>query len=200
MIPAVAPGTTMEDTVTANFDYTQWDKRTNKVQLRFNSTAVNVLPGDNNRPAKISYIQEDETFSIKAKHCVLACYNMMIPYFFPELKTAQATALKDNVKSPLVYTNVALCNWKAFKKLGVSQLYYADGFHCFMALDFPVSLGEYQFSLSPDEPIILHMEQSPSNYETDAVSNDRYRLGRHQLLAMSFEEIELKTRQQLQNI
>jgi len=200
MIPSVAPGNTMEDIVTARFDYDQLDKPSNKVRLRLNSTAVNVEPGDKSTPAKITYIKEGEAFAVKAKHCVLACYNMIIPYLIPELKAEQAAALKNNVKSPLVYTNVALRNWKAFQKLGVNELHCADGFHSAMTLDYPVSLADYQFSQSPEDPIILHLESNPTNYGTDLDTNGRYRLGRHQLLAMSFEEIELKTRQQLQTI
>ncbi len=192
MIPTVAPGTSMEDIVTARFDYDQLDKPSNKVRLRLNSTAVNVVPGDKSTPAKITYIKEGEAFAVKAKHCVLACYNMIIPYLIPELEAEQTSALKDNVKSPLVYTNVALCNWKAFEKLGVSELYCADGFYSQIALDYPVSLSDYQFAQSPDEPILIHMVYCPTNYGTDLDTNGRYRLGRHQLLAMSFEEIELK--------
>jgi len=47
----------------------------------------------------------------------------MIPYLVPELPEAQKAALHSLVKSPLVYTSVALRNWQAFSKLGIEQIY-----------------------------------------------------------------------------
>ena len=44
----------------------------------------------------------------------------MIPHLCPDLPAAQKEALKYGVKVPLVYTSVALTNWTAFKKLGIS--------------------------------------------------------------------------------
>ncbi len=48
--------------------------------------------------------------------CVLACWNMVIPYLCPELPDAQKQALAYGAKVPLVYANVALRNWR-----GVSE-------------------------------------------------------------------------------
>ena len=48
----------------------------------------------------------------RAKHAVLACFHMMIPYLVPELPQAQREALARNVKTPLVYTNVVTRNWQ----------------------------------------------------------------------------------------
>jgi hypothetical protein len=53
-------------------------------------------------------------YGVRARGCVLACWNMMIPYLVPELPEAQKAALHSLVKSPLVYTSVALRNWQAF--------------------------------------------------------------------------------------
>ena len=44
----------------------------------------------------------------RARGVVLACYNMMIPYLCPELPAVQKEALHSLVKTPLVYTSVAL--------------------------------------------------------------------------------------------
>ena len=54
--------------------------------------------------------------SARAGGAVLACYNMMIPYLCPELPPAQKAALHSLVKTPLVYTSVALRNWQAFDR------------------------------------------------------------------------------------
>ena len=42
---------------------------------------------------------------------------MMIPHIMPELPAPQREALAQNVKTPLVYTNVLVRNWQALAKL-----------------------------------------------------------------------------------
>ena len=55
--------------------------------------------------------------------CVLACWNMMIPYLCPELPAAQKAALHNLVKTPLVYTSVALRNWQLVPEAEVHGVY-----------------------------------------------------------------------------
>ena len=52
---------------------------------------------------------------MSAGSCVLACFNMMIPHLCPELPEKQKEALKYSVKTPLIYSSVALTNWISFK-------------------------------------------------------------------------------------
>jgi spermidine dehydrogenase len=54
---------------------------------------------------------------------------MMIPYLVPELPGTQKEALAFNVKAPLVYTRVAVRNWKAFQKLGISHINTPTMYH-----------------------------------------------------------------------
>ena len=200
MIPGCAPGYTMDDIVLARFDYGKLDLPDNNVRLRLKSMVVNVRPGDDKTPAKVTYVQNGSTYAIEARHCIMACYNMAIPYLIPEMAEAQAEALATNVKAPLVYTNIALTNWRAFQKLGASWLYCPDGFHAVAMLDFPVSMGGYEFSRNPDEPIVLHLEFCPSLYGSDLDMVERFRMGRYELLSMTFEDIERQTREQLNRI
>jgi spermidine dehydrogenase len=200
MIPVSAPGHTMEDIVLARFDYGKLDLPENKVRLRLSSTVVNVKPGNDETPAIVTYVKDDKAHAVKARHCIMACYSMAIPYLIPDIEEEQAEALASNVKAPLVYTNIALTNWRAFHKLGANEIYCSDGFHCNMALDFPVSMGGYEFSKSPDDPIILHMEYCPALYGEDLDETERMRMGRVELLELSFEEIERRTREQLDRI
>jgi len=83
--------------------------------------------------------------SAKAKACVLACYNGMVPYLCTDLPESQKEALHYGVKEPFIYTHVAIRNWTAFHKLGIRQIISPGGYHCFTMVDFPVSLGEYKF-------------------------------------------------------
>ncbi|MBF6949227.1 spermidine dehydrogenase, partial [Acinetobacter baumannii] len=117
LIPAVAPGDTMHDFVTATFDYSQLDREDHSVRLRLNSTVVNVTNQGN--LAEVSYFEQGELHKVSANKVVMACYNMIIPWLMPELPEAQKAALHQNVKAPLVYCNVVIRQWRAFQKLGV---------------------------------------------------------------------------------
>jgi len=58
---------------------------------------------------------------VRGKNCVLACYNMVIPYLCPEMPQKQKDALAYAVKMPLVYTNVQIKNWLALRSWGSAR-------------------------------------------------------------------------------
>src|SRR4029077_13433296 len=81
------------------------------VRIRLNSTVVrarNIGDTPTSRGVEIAYSRGDNVYSVRGKYCVLACWNMMIPYLCPELPQAQKDALHLLIKTPRVYTNVAL--------------------------------------------------------------------------------------------
>jgi spermidine dehydrogenase len=61
---------------------------------------------------EIVYVRGGALASVRAKACVLACYNMIIPYLCPDLPEQQKAALRYASKIPLIYTSVALRNWR----------------------------------------------------------------------------------------
>ncbi len=145
LIPEAIPGHTMEDVVTARVDYSKLDMVSSqsaaKTRIRLNTTVVKVRHVDEAKTAKeveVAYMRGEQLRSVTAKACVLACYNGMIPYLCPELPEKQRDALALLVKSPLVYTHVAIRNWTAFQKLGVFQIDAPGSYHNYISLDFPV--------------------------------------------------------------
>ena len=194
LIPAVAPGHTMDDIITARFDYARLDESASSVRVRLNSTALRVKPGGDG--IVVTYARAGALERVRGRHCVLACYNAMIPYLLPELAEEQRSALAEAVRTPLVYTNVVLRNWRAFVAAGIDRFYCPSGYYPFGMLDFPVSLGAYHFSRSPDEPIVVHMSRAPVPGDGSR-DVDQFRAGRYELLGTSFEELERQTRSQL---
>jgi spermidine dehydrogenase len=200
MIPAVAPGKTMEDVVTARFDYSKLDEAKSPVRLRLNSTAIRVEHDGDPKSAKrvhVSYVRGGHAYRVQARSCVLACYNMMIPHLCPELPAPQREALALQVKTPILYTTVALRNWQAWKKLGIGAVAAPGSYHVSTFLDFPVSLGGYEFAKGPDAPIVVHMERFPLKSNLGLTPRDQYRFGRYELLSTPFETIERNIRSQL---
>jgi spermidine dehydrogenase len=190
----------MDDEVTARFDYSKLDEAKSPVRLRLNSTAVRVEHDGDPQSAKrvrISYVRGGRAYRVQARACVLACYNMMIPHLCPELPAPQREALALQVKTPILYTNVALRNWQAWKKLGIGAAIAPGGYHINAMLDFPVSLGGYQFAEGPDDPIVVHMERFPHRSNMGLTPRDQHRVGRYELLSTTFETLERNIRSQL---
>ncbi len=106
--------------------YTLRDNRSwggSAVCIRLNSTVVraqNVGGGSNDASSgqvDVTYVRDSQAHVVRGAACVLACWNMVIPYLCPEMTDKQKEALSYGVKIPLVYTNVQLRNWTSFEKL-----------------------------------------------------------------------------------
>ncbi len=200
LIPDVAPGSTMEDIVLARFDYSKLDAANTPVRLRLSSTVVNVRHDgepDSARSVTVSYMRNGRLGEVRAKQCILACYNGIIPSLCPEMPQHQRDALSEGLKVPILYTNVALNNWRAWEKLGVGAVSAPGSYHVNAMLDFPIDMGGYNFSSGPDDSIIVHMERFPHRANEGLSLREQARLGRIELLSTPFETIERNTREQL---
>jgi spermidine dehydrogenase len=198
LIPAAVPGRTMDDVVTARADYSRLDDMSSSVRLRLNSTVVHVqhtVARDSGKEVEVSYMRGGKLQKVTGKNCILACYNGMIPYLCPELPDKQKEALAYLVKKPLVYTHVAINNWKPFEKLGIHHIVAPGSYHSYVALDFPVSLGEYHFPSKPEEPMVLFMLRTPC--KPGLPMRDQNRAGRAELLQTTFSKFERNIRDQL---
>jgi spermidine dehydrogenase len=199
LIPGSVPGSTMEDVVTAKVDYSKLDADGNAVRIRLGATVVNTKnTSEAGGGVSVAYVHEKKLQRVKATHCVLACYNAMVPYLCPELPETQKKALKYCVKAPFLYTRVAIRNWEAFAKLGIHQVQAPGGYYSYVALDFPVSIGEYKFPSKPSEPAALFLLRTPCS--PGAARQDQYRAGRYELQMTKFGTIEHATREQLQRM
>ena len=129
---------------------------------------------------------------------MLACYNMMIPYLCPEMPDRQKEALRYAVKVPLVYSSVALKNWRSFKMLGISRVYAPGSYHSSLFLNPVVDIGAYRSPRSPDEPILVQMVRTP--VAPGLPERDQHRAGHFDILNTSFATFEEKIRDQLTRI
>jgi spermidine dehydrogenase len=201
LVPDAVPGGTMDDVGTAKVNYALLDRPAQSTRIRLNSTVVNVQHDGDPATAKevvVSYVRGDKTYKVRGRSCVMACWNMMIPYLVPDLPGTQKEALAFNVKAPLVYTSVAVRNWKAFQTLGISHINTPTMYHTSVSLAEAASLGDLKHPQTPDEPIVLHLVRTPC--APGKPRKEQHRIGRYDLLSTSFETFERNIRNQLARI
>lgn len=194
LVPGSIHGSTMEDIVTARADYSALDSPDNPVRIRLSSTAVEMR----NRAGGVdlTYVYQDQAHRVRARHAIFAGYNAMLPFVCQEMPAAQREALQYPEKVPLSIINVALDNWRALKASGMDSYYAPSGLLNNIGMDFPVTMGGYQFTRGPDEPCVLQGWQAPACGQPGDV-REQFRAGRMQIYLASFEDYERAIKDEL---
>ena len=198
MIPDALPGTSLEDSIMSRLAYDRIDREGSDARIRLNSTVVSVRhlgDPDAAREVEITYVRGGRAEKVRADHCVMACYNGVIPHLVPEMSDEQGAALMYGVKMPIVYTSVLIRQWTAFTNLGISRASAPGMYHTGVSLGRSVQLGSYRPSRSPDDPMVLHMTRTPC--APGRPKKEQHRIGRADLLATTFETYERKIRDQI---
>ena len=99
------------------------------------------------------------------------------------------------IKTPLVYTSVALSNWRAFHRLGIRGVEAPGGYHTSFSLNNPVDIGDYKSARDPDGPILIRMVRTPA--QPGLPEREQHKAGRAELLSTPFEKFEKEIHDQL---
>ena len=200
LIPEVAEGSNAESLVNARFDYQQLDRSDQAAQLRLESTVVDVHHQggtDSAEDVAVRYVKDGETLEVAATHVVMACYNMMIPHIVTDLPSHQADALRQQMRSPLIYTTVGLRNWRAFREQGIGLAMCPGNMHQTLFMDFPVSLGGYEYTQTPDDPCVIQMISCPYSEQVGKPRAVQYKEARYRMLGRQFSDYESEVREHL---
>jgi spermidine dehydrogenase len=197
LIPRAVPARSVDELVPGRIDYARLDEP-GPARLRLASTVVRVRhAGDAAQAAEVevSYVCRGRLGRVRARSCVLACWNAVIPYICPELPEAQRDALAYAIKVPIVYTNVALRSWTSFRALRVSRAHCPGSFFSTVDLDLPVRVGSYRPPRRPEEPIVVHMMRTPCR--PGLPGREQHRAGQRELYTSTFDTFERNVRDQL---
>jgi spermidine dehydrogenase len=199
LIPSAIPGKqTMETIVQAPLTYERLDDPKSAVRMRLKSPVVRVqhdVASEKSRSVRIAYLRDGKVHGVRGHHCVLACYNGLIPSLVPELPARQKDALAHGVKVPMMYNNVLIRRWTAFQKLGASNINAPGMYHTSTSLDPGTTIGGYRGVTTPEEPIVVRMVRNPN--KPGLPRREQNRIGQQELLSMSFKQFELEIRRQL---
>ena len=100
LVEGVAPGRSMEDLVTAAFDYPSLDRLGAPVRIRLQSTAVRVRNTADGSGVDVGYVKDGELRRVRAGSAVVATYATVMPYLCPELDRDPVELMLSNVKAP----------------------------------------------------------------------------------------------------
>jgi spermidine dehydrogenase len=209
LVPDVAPNMKgVEDVAIAHFNYAALDPNQNQDQdkqpnrIRLSSTVVGVREVEN-KQVQVDYVQKGKALRVTADHCVLACYNGLIPHLCPQLPAPQKEALKYGVKTPHVYANVLLKNGRAFDKLGATMVQCPKDPFQLVSVAPTMTNGGYLPPQGPNEPMAVFMMGDPTPAPTPAqtgkvLGRDMLKMGRHIIYSTPFASFEQQIRDQLQ--
>ena len=199
LVPNVAPGMTgIEDVATAHFRYDQLDLAGQSTRIRLNSTVVGVRETEGR--VLVEYVRAGAAECVTAGHCVLACYNNLIPHLCPEMSEKQKEGLRYGVRAPFVYANVLLDNGRAFSQLGVQFTHCPRDPFQWVSAAPTMTTGGYSPPRDASDPMAVFMMASPTPAAEHGVGRELYRAGRHRIYAATFEQYEEEIRQQLQSM
>jgi spermidine dehydrogenase len=192
LIPEVAPGTDANNVAVARFDYSRLDRPGAEVRLRLNATVINTSSdGDG---VAVTYYRDGRVERVTAKHCILACYNAIIPHLCPALPEAQKDALAYQVKHPLVLTNVLIRNTDALDRLGIDAVDCPGRLHASLFTFRGINNGGYRHDINDSGPVSLVFWGTISP-PPDAIDvKAQLRASREAMLRLSFEDYEREVR------
>jgi len=198
LIPTVAPSANAGNVSTVRFDYGQLDRPQASVRLRLDSTAVHVENEDGG--VAVTYVRGGANSRVRAKHCVLACYNAIIPYLCPELPDEQKEAQRYQVKHPMLVTNVLIRSGTGFDRLGISGAYCPGRLHAKAYLIKGVNTAGYRGGDDVDGPVPVMLWGLVAPPRPDVPIHDQLREARQVLLEMNFEDFEREVRSVLDGL
>lgn len=200
LIPGALPGSTMEELVNNEVDYSKLDVDGAPSRLRLSASVVKVAHDGDPATAQgvtVTYTEDGKLKTAGAAHVVLACWHRIIPYLTTEIGEEQVVALQDQHKVPLIYTNVQLRNWEALDAAKIAGIEDVTGFWNGAEIDFPVSVGDYKFADVPADPIILHLSKIPTTADPKMSAREQAQAGRYYLTTVSFDDMEREIRDML---
>ena len=144
----------------------------------------------------VNYISDNKSYQVNARGVVMACYNVIIPHIVSGLPEKQAEALKVQGKSPLQYTSIGVRNWRGMKELGIGMAMSPGNMHQAVHMDFPVSMGGYEYTKTPDDPCVIQMISCPYG-KVGEPRLEQFREARYRMLSLQFDDYEQEIRRHL---
>ncbi len=199
LIPEIASGNSMDDIVTAKFDYSKLDEESSSVRIRLGSTAIKAK--QNGDKVTVRYVKDGKPWSAEGNHAILACFNSIIPHLCPEMSEEQKEGLKYGSKIPLVMASIAIRDGSVFERTGVNMIDCPGSYFPLVTYSPTTKMADYQAPQGTGEPRALYLLRSPVPLkEPGKTVRETFRDTRHLMLATPFSDIEEEICEQLNDV
>ena len=199
LIPDVIEGgRSSEETLNNAVNFSALDRPGNPVSERLEATVIDVChegPVDSADYVRVSYYQDGEVRSVRAKAAVLSIGGWVARHIVCDMPVEIATAYEDFHHGPVLVVNVALRNWKFLDRLGISSARWFEGFGTFCSIRRPMITGNSQQPFDPAKPTVMTF-YVPFNYPGYGIK-EQGALARNELLSKSYRQYETEIRQQM---
>ena len=142
----------------------------------------------------ITYVQGGKVLRVKARSAVIAGGSWTAKHIITDLPAAQQQAYAQFYRSPCMMANVAVRNWRFLQKMGITGCRWFEGVGNYMDVRRLATAGMDDATISPDSPIVLTLKVLYAH--PGLPTEEQGRLGRAEMLGISFREYEQRIREQ----
>jgi spermidine dehydrogenase len=197
---AITGSRSFADVLYAPIDFAALD-RPQHTRIRLGATAVAVRHDGSPETSKsvaVTYTVDGKLARVTGQAAIIAAGGWITRHIVRDLPPAYVAAYAQFHHGSILVANVAVRNWKAFAKLGISSAHWFDGFGFFVNVRQPMAVDGVPVPLDPSKPAMLTLyvgfPQSglPINVQTSAA--------RVMLFSATYADLELRIRKQLQHM
>jgi spermidine dehydrogenase len=194
---AITGSRAFADVLFAPIDFSALD-RPQHTRIRLGATVVAVRhdgPPDGADRVNVTYALGAELRRVRAKAVIVAAGGWIARHIVRDLPPAYVAAYAQFHHGPILVANVALRQWQAFAKLGITAAHWFDGFGFFVNVRQPMRIDGAPVPLDPSKPAMLTFYVG---FPQPGVPIDRQTSGaRSMLFGTSYADFELQIRRQL---
>jgi spermidine dehydrogenase len=201
MLPDAISGTrSFADVLYAPINFAALD-RPQHTRIRLGATVVAVRHDGEPEAASsvdVTYLLGDQLARVRGKAVIVAAGGWVARRIVRDLPPSYVEAYSKFHHGPILVANVAVRNWKAFAKLGISSAHWFDGFGFFVNVRQPMKINGVAVPLDPSRPAMLtfYVGFPQSGVPIEAQTS----AARGRLFATSYADFELQIRKQLQQM
>jgi spermidine dehydrogenase len=201
LLPAAITGSrSFTDVLFAPIDFSALDRPQN-TRIRLGATAVAVRHEgnpDTSKNVNVTYAVGGELRRVRGQAVIVAAGGWIARHIVRDLPPSYVAAYAQFHHGPILVANVAVHNWKAFAKLGISAAHWFDGFGFFVNVRQPMKIDGAPVPLDPSKPAMLTFYVG---FPQPGVPIDRQTSGaRGMLFGTTYAQFELQIRKQLQQM
>lgn len=195
---AITGSRSFADVMFSPIDFSALD-RPQHTRIRLGATAVAVRHDgspETSKSVNVTYAIGGELKRVRGQAAIVATGGWIARHIVRDLPPSYVEAYAQFHHGPILVANVAVRNWKAFAKLGISAAHWFDGFGFFVNVRQPMKINGAPVPLDPSKPAMLTFYVG---FPQSGVPIDRQTsAARGTLFGTSYADFELQIRKQLQ--